>query len=32
MAKQMVFSEDARASILRGVNQLSNAVKATLGP
>jgi chaperonin GroEL len=32
MAKQMMFSEDARASILRGVNQLSNAVKATLGP
>ena len=32
MAKQMVFSEEARASILRGVNQLSNAVKATLGP
>jgi chaperonin GroEL len=32
MAKQMVFSEDARASILKGVNQLSNAVKATLGP
>ena len=32
MAKQMVFSEEARASILKGVNQLSNAVKATLGP
>ncbi|MFY9269981.1 MAG: chaperonin GroEL [Candidatus Manganitrophaceae bacterium] len=32
MAKQMIFSEDARAAILRGVNQLSNAVKATLGP
>ena len=32
MAKQMVFSEDARASILKGVNQLSNAVRATLGP
>jgi chaperonin GroEL len=32
MAKQMVFSEEARTSILKGVNQLSNAVKATLGP
>jgi chaperonin GroEL len=32
MAKQMTFSEEARASILKGVNQLSNAVKATLGP
>ena len=32
MAKQMMFSDDARAAILRGVNQLSNAVKATLGP
>src|SRR3569832_721907 len=32
MAKQMIFSDDARAAILKGVNQLSNAVKATLGP
>ncbi len=32
MAKQMRFGEEARASILKGVNQLSNAVKATLGP
>ncbi len=32
MAKQMKFSEEARAAILRGVNQLSVAVKATLGP
>jgi chaperonin GroEL len=32
MAKQMVFSEEARANILRGVTKLSNAVKATLGP
>ncbi len=32
MAKQMRFSEEARASILKGVNQLSDAVKATLGP
>ncbi|HEY3196810.1 MAG TPA: chaperonin GroEL [Nitrospirales bacterium] len=31
-AKQIVYSEHARASILRGVNQLADAVKATLGP
>jgi chaperonin GroEL len=31
-AKEIRFSEDARARILRGVNTLSNAVKATLGP
>src|SRR6476659_8350134 len=32
MAKQLLYSEAARASILRGVNQLADAVKATLGP
>ncbi|MBI5193123.1 MAG: chaperonin GroEL [Nitrospirae bacterium] len=32
MAKQIQFSDEARASILRGVNQLADAVKATLGP
>ncbi|MBI3622090.1 MAG: chaperonin GroEL [Nitrospirae bacterium] len=32
MAKQILFSDDARSAILRGVTQLSNAVKATLGP
>ena len=32
MAKQLLFSEDARSSILRGVTQLTDAVKATLGP
>ena len=32
MAKQLQYSEQARASILSGVNQLANAVKATLGP
>ncbi len=32
MAKQMKFGEEARTAILRGVNQLSTAVKATLGP
>ncbi|MFH1593427.1 MAG: chaperonin GroEL [Candidatus Omnitrophota bacterium] len=32
MAKQLKFSEEARRSILRGVEQLSRAVKVTLGP
>ncbi|MBI1870899.1 MAG: chaperonin GroEL [Chlamydiae bacterium] len=32
MAKQIRFSGDARQSILRGVEQLSKAVKVTLGP
>jgi len=31
-AKQIVYSESARQSILRGVNQLAEAVKVTLGP
>ncbi|MGH7790759.1 MAG: TCP-1/cpn60 chaperonin family protein, partial [Thermodesulfobacteriota bacterium] len=31
-AKQIAFSESARDSILRGVDKLANAVKATLGP
>ncbi|MCW5581522.1 MAG: chaperonin GroEL, partial [Luteimonas sp.] len=31
-AKEIRFSEDARSRILRGVNTLANAVKATLGP
>src|SRR5262245_37911344 len=30
--KQLTFREDARASILRGVNKLANTVKVTLGP
>jgi len=32
MAKQLQFSEDARKSILKGVEQLARAVKVTLGP
>src|ERR671925_674097 len=32
MPKQLKFEEDARASLLRGVNVLAEAVKATLGP
>ncbi|HWF18783.1 MAG TPA: chaperonin GroEL [Verrucomicrobiae bacterium] len=31
-AKQLVFDEAARQSLLRGVEKLSRAVKATLGP
>ena len=31
-AKQITYSEEARGAILRGVNQLANAVKVTLGP
>ena len=31
-AKEVRFSEDARARMLRGVNILANAVKTTLGP
>ena len=31
-AKQIVYSEESRQAILRGVNQLANAVKVTLGP
>ena len=30
--KQLVFSENARRSIMRGVNMLANTVKVTLGP
>ena len=32
MAKQVVHGEESRAAILRGVNQLADAVKVTLGP
>src|SRR2546425_2758646 len=31
-AKQLIFDEEARQSLLRGVEKLSRAVKATLGP
>jgi len=30
--KELIFSENARRVILRGVNTLSNTVKVTLGP
>jgi chaperonin GroEL len=32
MPKQLIFDQDARAALLRGVNVLAEAVKATLGP
>lgn len=32
MAKQLLFSDEARRAILRGVEQLAAAVKVTLGP
>ena len=32
MAKQIVYHDDARSAILRGVNALADAVKVTLGP
>ncbi len=31
-AKEIVFSDAARAAVLRGVNALADAVKVTLGP
>ncbi|MFP6583833.1 MAG: chaperonin GroEL [Candidatus Hydrogenedentota bacterium] len=32
MAKQMLFGQDARTSLIRGADILADAVKATLGP
>ncbi|CEM60749.1 chaperonin GroEL [Treponema phagedenis] len=32
MAKQLIFNEEARKKLLSGVDQISNAVKVTLGP
>src|SRR3989449_55922 len=32
MPKQLIFEEDARAALLRGINIMAAAVKATLGP
>ena len=31
-AKEIIFSEQARKKVLRGVNQIADAVKVTLGP
>ena len=32
MAKQLLFSEEARAKLLSGAEQIAKAVKTTLGP
>src|SRR5574342_1204670 len=32
MAKQIIYGDESRQAILRGVNALANAVKVTLGP
>ena len=32
MPKQLVFNEEARAALLRGVNTIARAVSVTLGP
>src|ERR1043166_6254723 len=32
MAKQIIYGEQSRQAVLRGVNQLADAVKVTLGP
>ncbi len=32
MAKQIIYGEEARAALLRGVNKLADTVKITLGP
>ena len=32
MAKQVIYDQDARAKILKGVDGLANAVRVTLGP
>ncbi len=32
MAKMMMFSEEARRALERGVDKVANAVKITLGP
>jgi len=32
MAKQLIFNEEARRAVLKGVEQLASAVKVTLGP
>jgi len=32
MAKQLIFNEESRRALLKGVEQLAKAVKVTLGP
>ena len=31
-SKQIIFSEDARQALLRGIDKVANIVKVTLGP
>jgi chaperonin GroEL len=32
MSKQLLFNEEARAALLRGIDVMARAVKVTLGP
>ena len=32
MAKKIIYGEEARKSLLKGVNKLADTVKVTLGP
>lgn len=32
MAKQLIYGEEARKALMKGVDALSNTVKITLGP
>ena len=32
MAKQLIFDENARQTLLRGIDKVANTVKVTLGP
>jgi len=32
MAKQIIFDENARQALLRGIDKVANTVKVTLGP
>ena len=32
MAKKIIFDTDAREALLKGVNEVADAVKVTLGP
>ena len=32
MAKQIVYGEQARQTVLRGINKMADTVKVTLGP
>ena len=32
MPKQVLFNDEGRAALLRGINVMASAVKATMGP